>query len=61
MAVHVLTSWLALRDARSGDRKRELARVYISETLPKFRGKMAVIQALDPAPIQARDAVLDGL
>jgi alkylation response protein AidB-like acyl-CoA dehydrogenase len=58
MAVYVLTCWLALRDARSAERKRELARVYISETLPKFRGRLTMIQASDPAPLQARDLVL---
>lgn len=58
MAIYVITSWLTLRDAIHADRKRELARVYISETLPKFRGKMARIQASDPAPIQARELVL---
>ena len=58
MAIYVLTSWLTLRDARSEERKRELARVYISETLPKLRGKMASIQASDPAPLQARAAIL---
>jgi alkylation response protein AidB-like acyl-CoA dehydrogenase len=58
MAVQVLTCWLALRDARSTERKRELARVYISEALPNFRGRMAMIQASDPAPLQARDLVL---
>jgi alkylation response protein AidB-like acyl-CoA dehydrogenase len=58
MAVHVLTSWLALRDARSADRKRELAQVYVSETLPKFRGRMAVIQAIDPTPVRARESIL---
>jgi hypothetical protein len=58
MAVGVLTGWLALRDATSAERKRELARVYIGETLPKFRSRMAAIQASDPAPLQARDPVL---
>ena len=58
MAVHVLTSWLVLRDARSADRKRELAQVYVSETLPQFRGRMAVIQAIDPTPVQARESIL---
>jgi alkylation response protein AidB-like acyl-CoA dehydrogenase len=58
MAVGVLTGWLALRDATSTERKRELARVYIGETLPKFRGRMAAIQASDSAPLQARDLVL---
>jgi hypothetical protein len=59
MAVHLLTSWLVLRDARSAERKRELARVYISEALPKFRARMAMIQATDPAPVQSRDLILD--
>jgi alkylation response protein AidB-like acyl-CoA dehydrogenase len=58
MALYVLTSWLTLRDAQSGERKRELARVYFSETMPKFRGRMAMIQAIDPAPVQARDTLL---
>jgi alkylation response protein AidB-like acyl-CoA dehydrogenase len=58
MAIYVLTSWLALQDARSTERKRELARVYISETLPKFRGRMVALQASDPAPLQARDLIL---
>ena len=58
MAVYVLTSWLMLRDAQAGERKQHQARVYITETLPKFRGRMAMIQAIDPAPMQARDVVL---
>ncbi len=58
MAVYLLTGWLALRDARTGARKRELARVYLGETLPQFRGRMATIQASDPAPLRARQAIL---
>jgi hypothetical protein len=58
MAVGVLTGWLALRDATTAERKRELARVYIGEALSKFRGRMAAIQACDPAPLQARYLVL---
>jgi alkylation response protein AidB-like acyl-CoA dehydrogenase len=58
MAVQVLMSWLVLRDAQVSERKRELARVYISDTMPKFRGKMAIVQALDPAPVQARRTIL---
>lgn len=58
MAIHVLTSWLALQDARSTEQKRELARVYIGETLPRFRGRMAMIQACDPTPLEARDTIL---
>jgi alkylation response protein AidB-like acyl-CoA dehydrogenase len=58
LAVHVLRSWLVLRDARVGERKRELARVHIGETLPKVRGRVAMLQALEPAPVQARETVL---
>jgi hypothetical protein len=58
MAIYVLTSWLTLRDAKHAERKRELARVYIPQILSRFRGKMALIQASDPAPVQARDLVL---
>ena len=58
MAVYVLTFWLTLQQARSTERKRELARVYISETLPRFHGRLAMLQASDPAPLQARDSIL---
>jgi hypothetical protein len=58
MAVYVLTSWLTLQQARSGERKRELARVYIAETLPKFRGRLAMLQTSDPAPLEAKDLLL---
>ncbi|MFC2037088.1 acyl-CoA dehydrogenase family protein [Chloroflexota bacterium] len=58
MAVYVITCWLALGSARSAERKRELARVYISETLPKFRGRLLMVQASDPAPLQVRDLIL---
>ncbi len=58
LSVDVLTSWLVLRDAREGERKKELARVYIGETLPKARGRVAILQALEPAPVQVRESVL---
>jgi len=58
LAVYVINSWLMLQDARLSERKREVARVYIAETMPKVRGKAAVFQALDPAPLQARDLIL---
>ncbi len=58
LAVDVLTSWLVLRDARTGGRKRELARVYIGDTMPKVRGRVATLQALEPAPVQVREKVL---
>ncbi len=58
LSVDVLTSWLVLRDAREGERKKELARVYIGETLPKARGRVAMLQALEPAPVQGRETIL---
>lgn len=58
LAVDVLTSWLVLRDARTGERKRELARVYFGEVMPRVRGRVATLQALEPAPVQVRETVL---
>jgi hypothetical protein len=59
IATYVVNSWLTLQDARLADRKRELARVYIGEALPKIRGKVATLQTIDPAIPQARAVVLD--
>ena len=70
MAVTVLTAWLALREAspheagsangRPAARKRELARVYLADALPRFQASLTRVQASDPAPLEARDIVLDG-
>jgi hypothetical protein len=57
-ATYVVNGWLVLRDARLTERKREMARVYIAEILPKIRGRVAMLQAVNPAPLQARDAIL---
>jgi hypothetical protein len=58
VAVRVLTSWLVLQDARASELKRELARVYIGENLPKICGGAAMLQTGDRAPLQARDSLL---
>ena len=58
LAVYTLTGWLALRDGRANERKAALARVYLADTLPRFRGSLARIQASDPAPLQLRDLLL---
>lgn len=58
VAVGVLNCWLTLQDARLAERKRDLAAVYIAETLPVLRSKIDLLRALDPAPLQARDTVL---
>jgi hypothetical protein len=58
IATYVVNGWLMLRDARLAARKREIARVYIAEILPKIRGRVAMLQAVDPAPLEARDVIL---
>jgi alkylation response protein AidB-like acyl-CoA dehydrogenase len=58
LAVLVVNMWLLLGVARDSERKRELTRVYVAETLPKIRGSVATLQAMDPAPIKARDVIL---
>jgi hypothetical protein len=35
-----------------------MAKVYISEHLPKMRTSAAAIQAADPTPLQVRDEIL---
>jgi hypothetical protein len=60
LAVYTINCWLMLRDARLSDRKCEMARVYIAETLPKMQAKAALLQAVDPAGIQARNILLEG-
>ena len=47
-----------LHEGRSTEQKRELARFYIGETMPKIRGKVAVLQAIDPTPVEAKDVIL---
>jgi len=58
VAVGVLNCWLTLQDARLTERKRDLAALYIAETLPMLRSKVDVLRAINPAPLQARDTVL---
>jgi alkylation response protein AidB-like acyl-CoA dehydrogenase len=60
MAVYVLCSWLLLQDARSSERKREMARVYIIEHLPQVHSAYAAIRAADATPLKARTAILAG-
>jgi len=58
VAVGVLNCWLMLQDARLTERKREAARVYIAEKMPRIHSQAAVLQSLDPAVLQARELVL---
>ena len=58
VAVYVLNAWLTLQDARENERKRQLARVYIAETMPKVRGRVDALRAINPAPVEAKDIIL---
>jgi alkylation response protein AidB-like acyl-CoA dehydrogenase len=57
-AAYLLNGWLVLQDARTSERKRDLARVYIGEALPKIRSHIDVLRAIDPTPMQAKESVL---
>jgi alkylation response protein AidB-like acyl-CoA dehydrogenase len=59
IGTYVINGWLTLRDARRSERKRELARFYISDVLPKIRGKVATLQSIDPSVLDIRNAILD--
>jgi alkylation response protein AidB-like acyl-CoA dehydrogenase len=58
VALGVVNSWLVLKDARESDRKRQLARVYIADVVPRIRGRVTALQASDLAPMEAREAIL---
>jgi len=58
IAVYVINLWLVLQAARESEQKRELARYYIGDTMPKIRGKVAILQAIDPTPVEAKDVIL---
>jgi len=58
VALGVFNSWLVLQDARLSERKREIAHIYITETMPQIRSKVALLQAMSREPLQARDVVL---
>lgn len=57
LAAYVVNGWLALQAAPESGGKREIARVYIAETAPKIRGKVAALRAADPSPLEARDVL----
>jgi hypothetical protein len=58
LAVYVINCWLTLQDARLTETKREVARVYFAETLPRICDRVARLKAIDPTLLQARDLIL---
>jgi len=57
-AVGVTNCWLMLRDGRTRERKQQMARVYIAESLPRIQASLAALQACDPAAVRAREPLL---
>ena len=58
IAAGIVNSWLVLQDALHSERKRDLARVYISEHLPRIHAASEIVLAADATPLQAQDTVL---
>ena len=58
LACYAINCWLMLRDARGRESKRQVAQVYLAETLPKIRRAAASLEAADPALLEARNLIL---
>jgi alkylation response protein AidB-like acyl-CoA dehydrogenase len=58
IAAYVVNSWLLLQDALQSERKGELARIYITEHLPKIHAAGETILAANEKPLMAREKVL---
>jgi alkylation response protein AidB-like acyl-CoA dehydrogenase len=56
-AIYLVNSWLMLQDAARSESKQEMARFYISEALPKMYTKEAILRAIDPSVLRARELV----
>ncbi len=58
MAVYLVCAWLLLQDGCVSERKRELARRYIDEHLPKVQRAAQVIQSSGSMPVEIRRALI---
>ena len=58
MATYIVNSWLLLQDAPTLERKRDLARVYIAEYLPRVQAAGQTILTADAMPLQVRNNIL---
>jgi alkylation response protein AidB-like acyl-CoA dehydrogenase len=57
-ATAVVNSWLMLRDGHLSERKKEMARVYVTETLPKLGSSLETLRGTAAAPVQAHGTIL---
>lgn len=59
IAVYLVNSWLMLQDAQMLENKRELAKVYITNSLRLIQNRAETIQAADETPLQVRESLLE--
>ncbi len=60
LAVRVVNCWLMLRDADQYPERQKLAHVYVARCEPLIRARAAVLETLDPAPLEDMDSILEG-
>ena len=58
MAVYIVNGWLMLQDATRLERKRDIAKLYLTEHLPQVHSAHAIILAADGAALEAQEAIL---
>ncbi|MBN1995218.1 MAG: acyl-CoA dehydrogenase family protein [Anaerolineae bacterium] len=58
MGIYLINSWLLLQDARSLERKKAMAQVYIAEHLPQIHRLVETIQAANAMPLAVREILL---
>jgi len=58
MAAYLVNSWLVLQDALVSERKSDVARVYITEHLPKIHQASETILKADETFLAVKDSVL---
>ncbi len=59
MAVYLVNGWLLLQDGRVSERKRELARKYLEEHLPRVQRAGQIILASANLPAEIRSTLLE--
>lgn len=59
IAACLINSWLMLQDAQLFESKRELAKIYITNSLRLIQNRAETIHASDETPLQAREDLLE--
>lgn len=59
IAVYLVNCWLMLQDAQLLESKRELAKIYITNSLRLIQNRAETIQAVDETPLRVRKSLLE--